>query len=313
MRVYRFAITSLSTLALLASVSCSSSDDVESGDLQLLAKGAAAAGNSAKRGPDPSPSGDAGAAPSGHADVPATPVSNDAGVVLCGKTPCQCNNGIDDDGDGVVDGFDSECTGALDDDEATFATGIPGDNRDPKWQDCFFDGNSGAGDDRCRYPTECLTGELPEDAAACATTEACRNNCLPLTPNGCDCFGCCAVTLPSGQALNITLSGSCSLLDIGDPEACPRCTPSVSCQNPCGECELCPGKSAADLPAHCGEGDPKPPADDPGGEPNLEPPAVPAEPPAPTPACEGGTTCTATAGCSFNEFCSFGCCLAVIR
>src|SRR5690606_26909529 len=83
-------------------------------------------------------------------------------VELCGGT-CACSNGVDDDGDGKVDGFDEECTGAADDDEGTFATGISGDNVDPKWQDCFFDGNSGAGDDGCRYHTDCLTGDLPED------------------------------------------------------------------------------------------------------------------------------------------------------
>jgi hypothetical protein len=305
MRAYRFAIPSLSTLALLANLGCSGTDDIDSGNLQLLAKDAASRANSAQRGPATGASAaDAGAA--GSAAV--TPPASNPGVVFCGKAACQCNNGIDDDGDGVVDGFDSECTGALDDDEATFATGMPGDNRDPKWQDCFFDGNSGAGDDRCRYPTQCLTGELPQDAPACATTEACRNNCQPLAPNGCDCFGCCAVTLPGGQAVNITLSASCSLLDIGDPAACPRCTPSVTCQNPCGECELCMGKSAADLPAHCSAETPNPP----GGEPASDP-TPPAEPPAPTPSCEGGTTCSATADCSFNEFCSFGCCLPVIR
>lgn len=57
--------------------------------------------------------------------------------------------------------------GANDDDEGSFGTGISGDNRDPKWQDCFFDGNSGAGDDRCRYHTECLTGARDADDPSC--------------------------------------------------------------------------------------------------------------------------------------------------
>jgi hypothetical protein len=227
-------------------------------------------------------------------------------VVMCGSEPCQCNNGVDDDGDGVGDGFDAECTGALDDDESSFATGIPGDNRDPKWQDCFFDGNSGAGDDRCRYPTECLTGELPQTDEACATTEDCRNNCQPLVPNGCDCFGCCAVQLPSGQSLNVTLGASCSLETIGDPDACAPCTPSDSCGNECGECELCPGKTAADLPASCNPPPPPPP-------PEEEPIDPPPPPPAPEPVCEGGTACAEQADCLVDEFCSLGCCLTVIR
>ena len=60
-----------------------------------------------------------------------------------------CNDCIDNDGDGQIDGFDTECTGPADNDESSFATGIPGDNRDAVKQDCFFDGNSGAGNDGC--------------------------------------------------------------------------------------------------------------------------------------------------------------------
>ena len=50
-----------------------------------------------------------------------------------------------DDDDDLADSADPECTGPLDDDEATFATGIPGDNMDECHQDCWFDGDSGAG------------------------------------------------------------------------------------------------------------------------------------------------------------------------
>jgi len=143
------------------------------------------------------------------------------GTLLCGNHACQCNNGIDDD-------------------EGSFATGIPGDNRDPKWQDRFFDGNSGGGDDRCRYPTGCLSGELSQDDHACAVTETCRNNCQPRTPNGCDCFGCCSVQLPGRGHVDILLNDACSLEKIGDAHACPPCTKSTACGNECGECELCP-------------------------------------------------------------------------
>src|SRR5262245_51657642 len=68
----------------------------------------------------------------------------------------QCTDELDNDNDGLTDGFDPECTSAADNDEGSFATGIPGDNIDPKFQDCFFDGNSGAGNDGCRYHTCCL-------------------------------------------------------------------------------------------------------------------------------------------------------------
>jgi hypothetical protein len=86
---------------------------------------------------------------SGSAGSSGTGSIGDAGpgasaLELCGG-PCGCSDGIDNDGDGTIDGFDLECTGPADNDEGTFATGISGDNVDPKWQDCFFDGNSGGG------------------------------------------------------------------------------------------------------------------------------------------------------------------------
>ena len=206
------------------------------------------------------------------------------GTLLCGDAACQCNNGVDDDGDGTVDGFDIECTGGIDDDEGSFATGIPGDNRDPKWQDCFFDGNSGAGDDRCRYPTECLTGELSLDDEACAVTQQCRDNCQPRTPRGCDCFGCCAVELPGGGELNVLLSETCSAEELGDAEACPVCTPNPTCQGP----EVPPT-------------DPDEP-----GEPG-------ADGGTPPDSCTVVPECGEAVDCPIGEFCSFGCCLFVIK
>jgi hypothetical protein len=258
--------------------------------------------------------GDVSADAGGGVDLPPSVSVTPAGTLMCGNHLCQCNNGIDDDGDGTADGLDVECTGGIDDDESSFATGIPGDNRDPKWQDCFFDGNSGAGDDRCRYPTECLTGELSLDDKACSVTQACRDNCQPRTPNGCDCFGCCAVQLPGGGEVNILLTDSCSLEKIGDPEACAPCSPNPTCGNDCGECELCPGKTEADLPAKCHQetppGDPTPPDEDPPsdpsdpGDPNVDPPVF---------SCDGLTACTEFGDCPTGEFCSMGCCLVVIQ
>jgi hypothetical protein len=222
----------------------------------------------------------------GSIDLPPSVSMTMNGVLLCGDSPCQCNNGIDDDGDGTVDGFDIECTGAIDDDESSFATGIPGDNRDPKWQDCFFDGNSGAGDDRCRYPTECLTGELSLADEACAVTQACRDNCQPRTPNGCDCFGCCAVELPGGGRVDVLLVDTCSAEKIGDTEACPVCVPNPECAAP---------------PSDPDPGEPDP--NDPGNPDAGEPP----------PLCQGRTQCDEAGGCQVGLFCSQGCCLVVIE
>ncbi len=204
---------------------------------------------------------------------------------LCGGD-CACQNGLDDDGDGLVDGFDPECTSPFDNDEGTFATGIPGDNRDPTWQDCFFDGNSGAGDDGCRYHSECLTGERPASDASCTLTEACIEFCQPLTTNGCDCFGCCSVLLEDGTEVTILTGSSCSLADATDPSRCLPCEKTTLCDNTCGECELCPGKTLEDLPASCGT----------------------------TPSCDDGlASCTTSNDCPADMYCSLGCCLAILR
>ena len=220
---------------------------------------------------------------------------SDAGVVLCGTDPCACNNGVDDDGDGKSDGFDEECTGALDDDEGTFSTGIPGDNSDPKWQDCFYDGNSGAGDDHCRYHVDCLTGAQPASDPDCAVSDSCHDFCEVRTPNGCDCFGCCAVELDDGSSVSVFIGESCSLENVGDAELCTPCTPSVECGNSCGECELCPGKSIEDLPESCGT------TTGGSGGAGSEPPTY---------CCDAGrTVCADASQCEGGQYCSLGCCL----
>jgi hypothetical protein len=161
------------------------------------------------------------------------PMPTDGGIVLAdgaivgctplvladGTTP-QCSDCKDNDGDGLADWFDPECAGPLDNDEKTFGTGIPGDNQDACKQDCFFDGNSGAGDDRCEWNLKCdpkntAPGQCTYDAnfKNCpATQEAqCKSFCLGRTPNGCDCFGCCAVQKSDGSQVTVRLSSTCSL------------------------------------------------------------------------------------------------------
>ena len=168
----------------------------------------------------------------------------------CGTT--QCTNCIDDDGDGKIDAADPECTGAADNDESSFGTGIPGDNVDPKWQDCFFDGDSGHGNDGCRYHTDCLTGAKQPDDPDCIVSQDCLRFCMPHTPNGCDCFGCCDLTLSGGTTISVTLSPECSSATANDPTKCVPCTKSTICNNDCKRCELCVGKTV--LPPDCNTG-----------------------------------------------------------
>lgn len=227
--------------------------------------------------------------------------SGSGGADWCTDGGCICSNGLDDDGDGLVDGLDPECTGPLDNDEGTFSTGIPGDNRDPKWQDCFFDGNSGAGDDGCRYHTDCLYGTLEQDDPNCVLSQNCIDFCRRLVPNGCDCFGCCTIANVDGDSVDIMIGSTCSLDNIDDEAACPRCVKTADCNNDCGECELCPGKTVDDLPDSC-----TPPPPDGGTYDGGVPP--------PPNTCDNGEiVCSAEIPCPGELFCSLGCCIEVVR
>jgi hypothetical protein len=239
----------------------------------------------------------------GTTNVTGGTTNNFGGNTAIGDTAC--SNGKDDDGDGFIDGFDAECTGPWDNDEASFATGIPGDNVDPKWQDCFFDGNSGAGDDNCRYATGCISGELELTDKDCKLTDSCIKFCAPLTPNGCDCFGCCTVAVPGGGSVDIQAAGSCSVDNVDDADACPRCVKSAVCGNTCGRCELCPGKTVADLPEDCGSTGAGGAGSGTGGA------ATGGTGGGPTYSCDGGEqVCGAgLPGCALGSYCSQGCCL----
>jgi hypothetical protein len=216
-------------------------------------------------------------------DADAGLVFDDAGAVMCGGHVCACSNGDDDDGDDLIDGFDPECSAAYDDDERSFGTGVNGENGSAKRRDCFYDGNAGR-DDGCDVPASCLDTGASDEASCgtCCAGEACRTSCLPRAPNGCDCFGCCEVRGAAGS-LAVLLRDSCSVASLADPDACPRCALNRTCFNPCGECELCPGKAAADLPARCAAS---------GGF-----------------ACDEGTRCGDDRGCAVGFYCALGCCV----
>jgi hypothetical protein len=220
--------------------------------------------------------------------------TNESGEVLCGDSACACDDGVDSDGDGLIDLHDPECTGPYDDDEGTFATGIPGDNKDD-CQDCFFDGNSGHGDDGCQYATECLLGGNPMGSSGCKNCDVadeCYDFCRPRTPNGCDCFGCCQVTLEDGSTETVVLGEGCSLDNLSACET--GCVINEECSNTCGRCELCLGKEAADLPADCYDS----------GDMDAGTPAHTCD--------DGETPCNDTSDCPNNYYCQLGCCIEII-
>jgi len=94
-------------------------------------------------------------------------------------------------------------------------------------------------------------------------SDTCLDFCPRLTPNGCDCFGCCTFPElerqgPAGGAgfvwighLDDDNAGTCTFDDILDPNKCPPCTPVADCFNDCGRCEVCLGRP--EPPADCFE------------------------------------------------------------
>jgi hypothetical protein len=235
------------------------------------------------------PSRDASPSDASSRDAAPTRSPDAATPARCGMSACACDDGVDNDGDGLIDGLDPECTGAFDEDEASFATGKPPKSK--KCRDCFWDEDTGNGNDSCRYPSECLLGEAPSGNGSCGSCEVpqkCVDTCKARTPSGCDCFGCCEVSLRDGSKVAIELSENCSLDTIDDPEKCPRCTQSFQCRNTCGRCELCPGLTLRDLPADC----------------RTRIPANQCE--------EGQPVCTTSTDCTTEQYCQLGCCFALL-
>jgi hypothetical protein len=238
----------------------------------------------------------------------AQPPALDAGpcvpVTCGGNTPYACGNCLDDDTDGFADASDPECLGPCDDSERELYSGTETSVTGSCRIDCYFDRNAGSGDDGCSWSYSCDPGSVGPEypptgspmclhdpaLAACnpdsVELTACRAGCLPLTPNGCDCFGCCE--LPAGSGSFVWLGSPqiaqahCEIGSSTDRDACRPCTPAPSCHNTCEECELCVGKSA--LPAQCSG----------------------------AAACpEGVRSCDpqSGAGCSPLEYCITGCCV----
>ena len=221
-------------------------------------------------------------------------------IAECQGHVYECGDLIDNDGDGLLDNLDPDCLGPCDDTEDSYYGGIPGQAGPACKVDCYFDQDSGAGNDDCYWDHRCDPLSVdpnyypePENGGQCEyegdeyivnptgkdcaellveQSEACQSYCAPLVPNGCDCFGCCELPAGSGSFVWLGSEGGlnddgstkfCDIENVSNPAVCHPCTPvQDECYNPCGECELCIGKTIEDLPAHCfpgGEG---------GGEPS---------------------------------------------
>jgi hypothetical protein len=196
----------------------------------------------------------------------------------CQQTACQgkvylCGDCVDNDGDQLKDSDDPECTGPCDNTEDSYYGGIPGQNNAPCRQDCYFDQDTGSGNDQCFWSHECdpqsvapeyppsgdshcayqPDANVPGSNSTCDDLQAtqasvCLDTCLPITPNGCDCFGCCELPAASNHFVWIGSSaqnvGSCDTAHLADPSACHPCTPVPSCLNACDPCEVCVGRTS---------------------------------------------------------------------
>ncbi|MBX5484366.1 MAG: hypothetical protein IRZ16_21295 [Myxococcaceae bacterium] len=203
-----------------------------------------------------------------------TPVQTDAGTcytAACAGKIYACGNCLDDDHDGLIDSADPDCLGPCHNREDSFDLGIPGGGHGNCGSiECYYDPNSGSGNDNCIYDLTCdplepvpacpFSGKRVGETAACPATQpqACLDVCRAITPNGCDCFGCCTVMLADGGTRDIFLGSEeatgtkCTLENAGDPSACRACTPNPSCFKECGTCQLCLGKDT--VPPECVDG-----------------------------------------------------------
>jgi hypothetical protein len=226
----------------------------------------------------------------------------------CGTTVFTCGDCDDNDEDGLIDADDPECLGPCDDTEGSLMLGIQGNDPGSCLADCAFDRGAGR-NDGCAYSHRCdelavapgypPTGRsmceydegatIPGSGLTCADMReeqpaACTELCLPLAPNGCDCFGCCEIPGRSGRFVWVGRDAAdvdrCTDATLDDPGACPPCTRVESCFNPCDECEYCTG----------------------GVTPAPTCPGV--------AACDGGRmACTGRTSCPPGRYCITGCCV----
>jgi hypothetical protein len=124
---------------------------------------------------------------------------------------------------------------------------------------------NGSGSDECHWDRRCDPLEPKDqcpydpsfvgDLNYCPDVQpaACEDGCAAITPNGCDCFGCCTFPELSGGYVFLGSQtageGTCTLADLNDPALCRPCTPAGSCLNTCERCEVCLGKPT--IPADC--------------------------------------------------------------
>ena len=149
-------------LAAIVAVGCS--DDTTGGTTQPSGSGASTgtstggAGGAAGAAGAGGAAGAAGAAGAGGGTGGTGAWSGQDGgfiPVSCVNQIYLCGNGIDDDGDGLTDWQDPECLGPCDNSEKGLSVDIPGGSGPACTVDCFWDSNSGSGNDECYWNHAC--------------------------------------------------------------------------------------------------------------------------------------------------------------
>lgn len=308
-RIFAYAFALAFALLLSQSLQgCGQTVEVGIDDA-LMSGGAAAAAAAGTAGGSLELAGIGGSQISGGSAGSAAGMSG-AGACIetkCRGKPYACGDCKDNDNDGLIDSEDPDCLGPCDNDEKNLSTGVAVGNGAPCKHDCYFDGDAGPGNDKCEWTDQCDTLSVapdypPSGEARCAFDESkapagttcadlrlqqpaqCVSTCLPLVPNGCDCFGCCELPVGNNSYSyrfigSVRGSPGCELDSKGDPMNCPPCTPVRGCLNLCEKCENCVGRSADPT---CGASVACPP---------------------------GQAACTTNEQCDFAEYCVTGCCV----
>jgi hypothetical protein len=244
--------------------------------------------------------------------------------------------------DGLTDWQDPDCLGPCDNSENGLDLDIPGGDGPDCTVDCYWDSNSGSGNDGCYWNHQCDTLS-PEGASVCpynpnastpgsggASCDTLLNNqpatclavCPQLVPNGCDCFGCC-VLYKDGKEYGPVWLGtenppgskifSCELDKLGTPDQDANCNPCTQvkneCYNGCGVCELCIGKTPDDLPPECFPPPPPPDGGLPDSGPDASPPPDAMPPPPQCPPLVQPCGLPGQDLCPVNYSCLTGCCI----
>jgi hypothetical protein len=210
--------------------------------------------------------------------------ANTCHVTWCGNHLWNCGDCLDNDGDCRIDDADPMCLGPCDNTENSLYP----DMHQPSncGAECYYDSDSGGGNDGCTWDYGCdpfsvspnynptnnkVCSYVKRDVASCdlwwsTQSDMCLGigvpstqwSCAGVTPNGCDCFGCCDIPIPSNPTQIVTVwlgsndgAPDCTLdeADLNNPSICRPCTRVPSCGNSCEHCEICLGKP--ELPADC--------------------------------------------------------------